>query len=449
MIRKFLYYFSDFLIYRTDIGKFYQEYKFIKRNLHNSLSRNKLIQKERLFTILDFAIKNIPYYKELAKERNINLSKNTIFNDIRQFPILTKEIIRENWNSLHVNLDEIKYAINTSGGTTGEPIKIVQDRSLFLEGNAATRVFNEIGQYFVGDRLVMLWGNERDYLRDSKGILNVFLNGIRSITFQNAFKMSDPILLKFIREINYKKPHVLLGYIQSVYMMAKYIKRKSLKIHQLDSIIVSAGVLSKEMKNFIESVFGCQVYDRYGSREMGILATSCEKSDKLHINMFQKYVEILDKSNNPLTEHETGNIIITSLINYSMPLIRYKIGDRGSLDLTQCPCGIGLTRLDKVIGRVVDVFKTQNGELIDGEYFTHLLYFRENVKKFQIVQESLNQIDVYLVSFDGGRLNSVIEAEITQKIKLVMGSNCQVNFNYVPDISSAGSGKMRFTISKV
>ena len=448
MFRKFLYYFSDFLIYRTDIVKFYQEYKFVKRNLHNSLSRNKLIQKERLFNILDFAIKNIPYYKELARKRNIILSKNTIFNDIRQFPILTKEIIRENWKSLHLNLDKINYAITMSGGTTREPIKIVQDRTFFVKGNAATRVFNEIGNYYKGDQLVKLWGDEKEIIRDTKGIFNVLLNRSRNITFQKAFVMSDLIISKFIGEINQKKPKVLLGYIQSIYAMAMYLKRKNLKIHQLESIITSAGVLSDEMKKYIGNIFNCRVYNRYGSREMGIIATSCEKSDKLHINMFQKYVEILDNNNNTLIEHETGNIILTTLINYSMPLIRYKIGDRGSLDLTQCPCGIGVTRLDKVIGRVVDIFKTEKGELIDGEYFARLFYFMEDIKKFQIIQKSLNQIDVYLVTVGGRWLNSVIETEITQKINLVMGSNCQVNFNYVAEISSTDSGKMRYTISK-
>jgi len=73
----------------------------------------------------------------------------------------------------------------------------------------------------------------------------------------------------------------------------------------------------------------------------------------------------------------------TNLINYGMPLIRYKIGDQGSLDLSQCPYGRGLIRLDNIYGRVVDIFKNEKGELIDGEYFIHLFYFLENVKKFK------------------------------------------------------------------
>ena len=143
---------------------------------------------------------------------------------------------------------------------------------------------------------------------------------------------------------------------------------------------------------------------RYASREVSVIGSSCEKIHKIHINMYHKFVEIVDTYGNSLNEHKKGSIIITDLINYTMPLIRYNIGDVGSIDYSQCSCGRGLIRFDNVFGRVVDIFKNEKGELIDGEYFTHLFYFKENVKKFQVVQEKTNEIYIYLVTIDNNEL---------------------------------------------
>lgn len=261
--------------------------------------------------------------------------------------------------------------------------------------------------------------------------------------------MSNAIIHKYIKEINLKKPKIMLGYVQSVYEMAKFIKMFNKQIHKLNSIITSAGVLTPEIRDYIESIFNTKIYNRYGSREVSVIGSSCEKSSKIHIDMYQKFIEILDDESNTLEEHEKGNIIITDLTNYAMPLIRYKIGDIGSLDFSQCSCGRGLIRLNNVFGRNVDIFKNEMGELIDGEFFTHLFYFRENIKKFQVIQEKLNEIHVNIVTLDNNNLNKHIQEEIIKNIKLVMGENCKVFFDYVNDIEPTYSGKFRYTISKL
>nr|MDO8116855.1 hypothetical protein [Candidatus Sigynarchaeota archaeon] len=91
------------------------------------------IQRERLFKLVKHAIENVPYYRRIAQERKITITEQTIFNDLKKFPVLTKEIIRTHWKELHVSLKAERYIINTSGGTTGEPIRIIQDRRYLVE----------------------------------------------------------------------------------------------------------------------------------------------------------------------------------------------------------------------------------------------------------------------------------------------------------------------------
>lgn len=436
--------------HRSNYFKFMKDFKFLNKNQYNAIEHNLSLQRENLYNIINFSIKKIPFYKNFSEKNNIRISRNTIFEDVKKFPILTKEIIRKHWTNLHYNLKKIRYQFNTSGGTTGEPILIVQDQNYLIKKFSGTLFSDSIGYYTIGQKLLWLWGSERDILENTQGFLVPFINKyIKNIYFQNAFRISDSILYKYINQINQIKPDTVLTYVQSIYEMAKYIKRKNLKVHSPNSIITSAGDLSKELRIFLENSFQCRIYNRYGSREVGNIATSCEKSDKLHINMFQQYIEILDNNHNELNEHEKGNIIVTNLTNYGMPLLRYKIGDIGSLDYSQCPCGRGLIRFDNVYGRIIDIFKNEKGDLIYGDYFTHLFYFRENVKMFQVVQEEITQIDVNIVTLNKKPLKKTIENELTEKIKVVMGDNCKVNFNYVLEINPSRSGKYIYTISKV
>ncbi len=449
-MRDLIYKFGYFIFLKSDYPLLFKEYNFLKENQFKTIQNNLSLQKQRLYSILNFAIKKIPYYNKIAEDQNIKISKPTIFKDIKKFPVLTKDIIRENFDSLHPIKMNFKYVLETSGGTTGEPIKILQDWGYRIRAESATLFVNRIAGYNIGEKLLWLWGSERDIIRDTKGIFNSLKNRyIKNHYFLNAFRMSDSIINQYIKEINRIRPKIILAYVQSINEMAKYIKRKNLKIYKPYSIIVSAGVLTDEVREFIESIFHCRVYNRYASREIGIISSSCKKSNKLHINMGQQYIEILDDTENVLEKEERGNIIITNMINYGMPLIRYKIGDRGSISTSQCTCGRGLYQLNNVFGRVVDIFKNDKGELIDGEYFTHLFYFQEKVKQFQVVQKKIDHIDVNLVITNKSRLQDDEEKDLIEKILIVMGNNCSVKFNYLDYIDPSSSGKFRYTISKI
>lgn len=449
-IRRFVYRVAYLIWLRLDYFKMVKTYRFMKKNQYKSIEHNIRVQKELLYNIVKFSIENVPYYKLIAEKTQIIILKDTIFEDIKKFPILTKEILREKGNLFLPLNRKSKYRLNTSGGTTGEPIIFIQDQKYILDGIAATHFIDEIGGYHLGERVIWLWGNINDLGLNSKKKIKSLINRyIQNIYIQNSFKMSDDKIYEYITQINRLKPKVLIGYAHSLYEMAKFIYTKNLKIHKLRSIISTAGVLTKEIKDLCKKAFKCKIINRYGSREVGQIATSCEKTDKLHINMYKQFVEILDKNNNVLKEHQKGEIIITNLSNYGMPLIRYRIGDLGALDYSQCSCGRGLIRLDNVYGRTVGILKSSNGDLIDGLYFIHLFYFRKNVKKFQIIQNKIDEIEINIMTLNKKSLEAWSEEELINRTKRVMGDDCKVNINYQEDIPPSKSGKFQYIISNI
>ena len=131
-----------------------------------------------------------------------------------------------------------------------------------------------------------------------------------------------------------------------------------------------------------------------------------------------------------------------------MPLIRYEIGDRGIMAPEgTCPCGRGSQQLTVIRGRTVDCFLAADGSLIDGEYFTHLLYFRRWASRFQVIQRTDGRIEYWIVNSDSHPAEKDL-ADIIRQTRAVVGDR-PVEFHFVPEIYPGPSGKHRYTISEM
>ncbi|MCA9189490.1 MAG: hypothetical protein KDA99_27895 [Planctomycetales bacterium] len=213
--------------------------------------------------------------------------------------------------------------------------------------------------------------------------------------------------------------------------------------------MTTAGTLYGFMKDTIRRAFSCPagVFDRYGSREVSLIGCELPDSNGLVVPPWLNYVEVLDDDGNPVADGNVGNIVITNLANFAMPLVRYVIGDRGNL-MNPVGCIDGGQRLGTVRGRIVDTFKAVDGTLVDGEYFTHLMYLRDWVRSFQVVQSSLNLVTFRVVRTASATPQEDLD-EIKSKTKLALGDECSVVFEFVDDILPSKSGKTRYTISEI
>jgi phenylacetate-CoA ligase len=159
----------------------------------------------------------------------------------------------------------------------------------------------------------------------------------------------------------------------------------------------------------------------------------------------------MDENGKEVNKGERGEIIITLLTNYTMPLIRYKIGDRGILSDRDGKCGHGLPLLEKVEGRIVGHFKNKRGDIVSGGLFFSILLFRENIKQFQIIQEAINYIIINLVLMDKTKLKDMEKdfKEINQIICKAMGNETKIKYNIVDEIKPSPSGKYLYSFSKI
>ncbi|MFB6226495.1 MAG: phenylacetate--CoA ligase family protein [Candidatus Paceibacteria bacterium] len=401
-------------------------------------------QRKKLFRLIDFAYENNSYYRNIIEDRNIDYSKNTIFQDLKKIPVLTKQDLRDSFDELKSNNFDEKYYKNTSGGSTGRPVVFLQD-STYRDWNAAGKLlFYDWAGAKPEDKIIKLWGSKRDVEKGGQGLRGFLVRHLVNTKVLDTFKMSDSDMENYLQIINEERPEVIEAYVQSIFEMANYIREKDKEVFSPNGLITSAGMLYSDVEDMLEEIFKTSVYNRYGSREVGDIACSCCSSRSLHINQFFNLVEI--KKND--TSDKFGDVLVTNLHNKIMPLIRYKIGDKATKKVSSdCECGRELEQIERLKGREVNMFINKEGERIDGEYFTHLMYYKNGVERFQFVQKQVDKIILKVQPKQS--LSKKEEKSIRRKVKGVMGKDCELIVEEKDRINPTDSGKHLYTISRV
>ncbi len=425
--------------YSVIFDKFSQE---IHSGIHPEITQIKLKK------ILNHCQENVPYYTQIIEQvgtRKLLQQNPEVY--IKNLPVLTKDLIRQNFERIKsTDLEQRQWYFNQSGGSTGEPLKLIQDQEYFNYSMAIKSLYSYlVSGRRIGESEAILWGSERD-LFSNKGIKAKLSSFLRNTTYMNAFMMTHEQMSDFIKKLNANPPKIIIAYAQAIYELAQFTEEKRIAIVPQKAIITSAQTLYPWMREKIESVFQCRVFNRYGSREVGDIACELPGNEGLWLAPWGSYIEIVDDDNNPLPTGVEGNILVTNLNNYAMPLIRYKIGDRGILAVNEPSKQI----LKQVSGRITDMFKREDGILVDGEYFTHLFYSKDWTYKFQVIQKSFFKILIKIVTLNQNYNPEPQELEeIANKCKLVMGGECEIIFEFVSQINPTASGKHRYTISEI
>jgi phenylacetate-CoA ligase len=147
------------------------------------------------------------------------------------------------------------------------------------------------------------------------------------------------------------QPNIIRSYIHSIKEIAEEIMKKDIKICNISLVFTTGDFLSKEDREFIANIIKADIIDYYSSTECGLIAWECKKHMGYHINSDTIILELVNHKGERVLPEEIGEVLITNLDQYTMPLIRYAIGDYAILSNTPCSCGRTLPLLKAIIGR--------------------------------------------------------------------------------------------------
>jgi len=428
----------------------FEKYQEIKRWASVDAETVEYRQHQLLEKVLSEAVDSVPYYQNTFEKHGFDLQSKVTTNTIEQLPILTKSDLQKNFDALqHDSLNQFLWYTNRSGGSTGEPTKFVQCESYQYWSYAMATYLNELAYYRDGYPRVRLWGSERDVFDTEQSLRSKIGNFLRNETILDAFVMSSSDLDRYVNTINKKKPVQIFTYVDAINELSRHISQNNISVHSPRSIMTTGGTLHPHIRNNVHDAFETEVFNRYGCREAGDIACECAAHDGLHVTAPLNYVEIVDDDGNQVQEGEEGRILVTTLRNPAMPLIRYDTGDIGVKGGRECSCGLSWPKLKTVSGRASDMIQTEQG-LVSPVSFIHslgVLLEDDSIKRYQIIQREIDEFVVKIVTSDDNC--NIRSEEIKNLFKQILGDGTQVAVQIVDGIQPDPSGKYRYLKSEI
>lgn len=405
------------------------------------------LQHERLRTLLDHAYRNVPYYRGVFDDLGARPHEIRNWEDFAAIPSLTRSRMRSAGEALRAqSLPPGDLAVeNHTGGSTGEPVRfwLSEQRNAYARASAIRH--DRWSGWALGEETAVLWGAVRDLA--AAGWKPRIRNALLERTIQlDASQLDRARMEHFVAVLRKRRPKFWLTYAGVLSLFLRFLEERGIDDLRPQAIISSAEVLRPEDRERVRRQLGCEVFDRYGAREVAVIASECGRSPDhaLHLNADVMRVEIEqgDENSGP------GKILVTDLLSFAMPFVRYAIGDVSELSGDVCDCGRSLPLIRPIQGRSGDFIVTAEGRVVSGVALAvYLLGRLRTVEKAQIVQERRGEIRIRFVAPGAGPGEA--EAELRQGCDEWIGDDTRVEFEAVEDIPVSASGKFPFTVSSL
>ncbi len=400
------------------------------------------LQLQKLNALLEHCWRHVPFLQRHWREHGVQPGALGHAAELARYPVLTKRQITANYADMVAAPWRGRTLSKTTGGSTGDPFRFEYTMDAYARRTAVMWRGYGWGGARLGTRTAYLWGTG---LRKGGwgGLKDRLYHGAFNRRFFDAFSLSEATIDQRIDELIRYRPHAAVGYVTPMATVARRMLATGKTLSGLRGVLTGAEALHEPDRRDIERAFGCPVFNTYGSREVMLMASECEHHG-LHVNSDQLVFETLDDRGAPVSG-VSGDIAITDLHNFGMPMVRYLNGDRATYATEACRCGRGLPTLASVDGRVLDMIETPDGRHVPGEFFVYVMLDWIDVKQWQVVQTAPDCVQFRLVvpqPWDQARRD-----KLSAKVRATAGPAMRVEIVEVESIAPTRSGKRRLTIS--
>jgi phenylacetate-CoA ligase len=411
----------------------------LSRNQWLGPAELRRLQEKRLKEIINHAYNNVPLYKEKFDAQGVNPEDIRSLEDIQRVPFTTKEEVRDGIpdRSLARGFEPEDCLRASTSGTSGGSMPVFYDKRFLDYCMAAWRfrkrlaigvkpwqkvMVIEYGGFVTHDKSQDQTGKttqerRRSHGRESLGPVVRLLRGKeKTVTISSDAREVLAQVLKF-------DPKLIRGTPSYLRLLAEAMAESGVE-GLGDKVVRTEGeIADEETRRYLESSFGCKVYDEYSTWDFGNGAWQCTMREGYHIDADLLIMEVV-RGNELALPGERGEVVVTNLLNYAMPLIRYRVGDLAVLDDKACSCGRGLPLLKSIEGRQADCFTLPGGQLISPRTIMTMIQGTSGVSRYQAVQESMHRVRIELMR--RGDEPPISVDELVDRCHRVLGENVEI-----------------------
>jgi phenylacetate-CoA ligase len=427
--------------------------RILARDLGNLLlseqmdgDRRRTTLGHNLRRIVQHAAETTPYYRRLAEDGKFPAIWNSrnVFEEMGALPMLDKATVRS-YAPLFYSTRlgrEPRVHLFTSG-TTGSPLKTLETRSSMSRRFAFVarlRTWAGIASPLHPRRIQFtgrsICQDDAPFWRRNKADNSILFSTVH---------ISEANAAAYSAAISESDAQLMDGYPSAMLSLARLCKAAGLPLPQVPVIISTAETLTSDMLSELEDSYGARVFNQYASTEPSCFWSTCELGS-LHVHEEYGLSEILDEDGQPVEPGKTGEIVVTSVLNPAMPLIRYRTGDIARRGVAEsCACGRDLPIAEEVIGRQDDILYVPERGYVGrlDPVFKGLT----GIVEAQIVQETLDLLVVNVVE-GGDGLGDKGEQALMSNLRSKIGTGIAIEIRKVQAIPRGPNGKFRSVISR-
>jgi len=415
-------------------GKIHKDYE----NIHNIFYNPEIADQytsRYLKNLIEYASTSVPFYMKF---------KNCLH--IKDYPIITKDIIKENYSNFisekfkSVHMKKVK-----TSGSQGKPFIVYHDKRKACRKKADLIFFNNQIGYDVGDKHALI-------RTKNKSPLELLLQNEVLIL---ASKRDHKSIKQYYNILKKKNIRFIIGHPSVMVVLAESVKNENHKksIPAVRGFIATAEPLYENDRKLIEETFNCQVLARYSSEEFGVIAHELPGDTRYHLNIASHYIEIIAlDSDKAVKSGEPGRIVVTDLFSYGMPLVRYDTGDIGIMAASPSEITGGPV-FERIEGRETDIiFDTAGNKifplsLVDS--ITDYLVNVTTVSGFQFIQKDRKHY-ILLLRIQNNKNESKQNFSSLKKILLdILGFDAHIEIEFTTELRVLKSGKQPFIINEL
>jgi phenylacetate-CoA ligase len=435
--------------YGSRYAKIYKEtYDLLTHSQKWSKDQHLEYQLIQMKSLINYSYDHVQYYKELFDNKGITPNDIKTFEDIKKIPLLTKDLIRNNYDKLISNkYRKSELICKSTGGTTGIPTHFYFDKieSMAKEDAFVKIIYDRVG-YKDTDRQISFRDSSilNENINLEKNIYWKSIPGTSHLWFTHQY-LSNEYLPFYIEKINEFQPIWIKSFPSSLYQLAKFIEETGDNpFKNLVGVIFASENLYKHQIDLFKKVFGnVKLLSVYGHTEMGCIAGTCGINFKYHIQSEYGYSEFIETEG-------FKELVTTGFNNYSMPLIRYRTNDLFSLSDAECECGRPYQIVDSIEGRLQGILYTKDKRPIADitlDFQGNLNGTLNQVYRYQFIQDSYGECTMLVVPEMG--FNESHKIGIEREMNKQFGDKLKVSVKTVDNIPKTSRGKERLVVQNI
>ncbi|VAV85124.1 hypothetical protein MNBD_DELTA01-222 [hydrothermal vent metagenome] len=402
-------------------------------------------QFRQLATLLGHAYETVPFYRKRLEKAGFFPQRGLNAEIFANLEFLKRSDIQRSHDALvsrKIPKDHGELFKHHTSGSTGMPI---------------IAVGTDITQFFwrVNTLREHLW-HKRDLGGKLAAIRTTVKDGISAgwgRATDDVYKTGQGVMMNIktdideqVRWLDGQQPDYLLSHPSNVHALAKMCIEQGVRLTRLRQVRTFGEVVTPELRVICMKAWDAPVVDAYSAEEVGYIALQCPESELYHILSESLLVEVIDKEGRPCAPGEVGRVVITTLHNFAMPLLRYEIGDYAEVG-GKCACGRGLPVLRRIMGRQRNLITLPDGKQHWPSFPEDSWGYIAPIRQIQLVQKGFDNIVVRLVA--DNRLTPEQEEALVKVLQEKLGHPFKMTLEYLDKIERTANNKYEDFVSEL